>query len=63
MPQSWTCTTLDASTTDCTVTASSTLGLYNGVPYHDWSLYMLIFLFIISFQFWPRLFAIFRKNP
>jgi hypothetical protein len=76
MPQTWTCTEIyDMSVPPvltgqtCTVTsyatsteASTTSLGYNGVPYHDWSLYMLVFLFMLSFMFWPRLFAIFRKK-
>lgn len=47
MPNSWTCTIIDASTTQCDVTASSTMPV--GVPYGDWLVVNGIIVFCLGF--------------
>ncbi len=53
MPTEWTCVTTGA-TSNCTVTASSTVGLYNGANFSEWLFMSGVFLFFISYMLWGR---------
>ena len=55
MPETWTCLTV-ASGTECTVTASSTVGLYNGANFQEWLFIAGIVIFFLSFITWARVF-------
>lgn len=57
MPTEWTCTE-EASSTHCVVIATSTqpTGAYTGPNFQEWLFVCMVFLFIISFSLWPRIF-------
>lgn len=50
----WTCAT-GATATNCTATATSSLGLYNGPDFQEWLFVMTVIIFIVSFFFWPKI--------
>ena len=60
MPTQWTCT-IEASSTDCTVTATSSIGLYNGPNFAEWLFVGGVIVFIISFGLWARIFNPIKK--
>lgn len=55
MPEAWTCLTT-ASGTDCTITASSTVGLYNGANFQEWLFVAGVMIFFLSLITWGRVF-------
>jgi len=60
----WKCSTTDASTTTCVVTATSTAATstYQGVPYGDWILVNTFILILLAFIPVSMLFSIFTKK-
>lgn len=62
MPTAWTCTTINASTTDCIATAMQEVaGGYTGPNLSEWLFVACVIIFIISFSFWPKLYKPFTK--
>lgn len=57
----WTCTIVDASTTNCQTVASST-GLYTGATYHEWLFVAGIIIFFLSFIGYGRMFGRLKKE-
>jgi hypothetical protein len=55
MPTQWICETAGATST-CSVTASSTVGLYNGANFQEWLFVAGVIIFLLSFMVWGRIF-------
>jgi hypothetical protein len=63
MPQAWTCTYLDATTSNCTVTATSSADVgTTTVPYGDWLIVNSLILFCVAFVPISAFFALFSKR-
>lgn len=66
MIEAWTCIVIDATTTDCTVTASSTLTVYTSTTTQDIltgseTLFIgSIIIFFLSFLSWRYIFRLSR---
>lgn len=63
MINSWQCLQVDSSTTNCTVTASTTVEVATStVPYGDWLIVNSLILFAVAFFPVSVLFSLFRKT-
>lgn len=57
MNETWTCTDIGASSTQCTVVSTTTFRQYDGPNYNEWLFIVAVFLFILSFSLWREFFG------